>query len=164
MRNRIVSAWLALVIAMGGLLWTSSTPAGAAAVDKVLCRFVSSSASYATLYQDVNGLIICADMTANRFRLKPYAFTTNATMTVNDGDQVRIGSVAGNVTLTIPSAVTAGDGYVLDVQDIGGVLDGTHTVTIAATAGNINGSSTTSLATAYGGMRLISNGTNWFKR
>lgn len=163
MKKKIAFAWFGLFALVAMVLGIHIT-GNAAAINRVLSSYTTGTVEYATLWQDDNGLIYSTDLTANRFRLRPYAFTTNATMTVNDGDQVRIGSVAGNVTLTIPSAVTAGDGYVLDIQDIGGVLDGTHTVTIATSAGNINGSSTTSLATAYGGMRLISNGTNWFKR
>lgn len=159
LRLSFLAAMLAIVCAVAFV-----PRVNAATVDLVLAKYSSGSAEYNTLWQDSTPIIFASDFQANRFRLKPVAFTANATLTVESGSQVRIGAVAGNVTLTIPSAVTAGDAYVLDIQDISGALDATHTVTVNSTSGNINGSATASLATAYGGMRLISNGTNWFKR
>lgn len=137
----------------------------AADIKTVLSHFTSATAQYPTLWQDVDGLIVSRDIQAQRFALKPYAFTANSTMTLADGNQVEIGAVAGNVLLTLPNPVSCPN-HIIDVQDVGGVLDATHTVNItSATVANINNSANqVSLATAYGGMRFYSTGTYWVKR
>jgi hypothetical protein len=159
MRSKVKSNLVALMVLISAI---ATGPILADAGDRVLAYF--GGGHQVALKVSAAGRTTAYDLQANQLRLKPVAFTTNATLTVADGNQIRIGSVAGNVTLTIPSAVVAGNGYVLDIQNTGGNLDGTHTVTIATSGGNINGSATTTLATAYGGLRLISDGTNWFKR
>jgi hypothetical protein len=100
---------------------------------------------------------------ARNVSLTSTSSNTTATFTVSSGTTLRvIGTVAGNFTWTIPSAATAGADSVIHIVDQSGSLDGTHTMTINATSGNINGSSTKSFATAYGHLWLESNGTNWF--
>lgn len=94
----------------------------------------------------------------------PTAITVNTTLTVADGTEHLVGTVAGNISITLPSAVTAGNGFIEDIQDKGGVLDATHALAINATSGNINGSASKAYSTAYGGLRFVSDGTNWFCR
>lgn len=117
----------------------------------------SSSFKYAAIYGN--------DVAAAQIHLLPKAVTANTTLVVADGNEIRVGSIAGNISIVIPSAVTAGNGAVLDVQDVGGVLDATHALAFTSTSGNINGSaSALAYSTAYGGKRFISDGTNWFAR
>lgn len=159
-----ICALMALVLSV--FAWGPVRKATAAAISDVIVWHSSGTSSYPLLWKDVNGLLVSRDITANAFRLKPYAVTSNTTLTltVNDGNEIRIGAISGNLTMTIPSAVVAGDGYILDLQDVGGVLDATHALAINATAGNINGASSKAYSTAYGGLRFISNGANWFCR
>lgn len=108
--------------------------------------------------------IYANDVRAGQIHLSPVAVTSNTTLTTASGNQVRIGSLAANITLTLPSAAVAENGAVIDVQDVAGTLDSTHTVVVVSTSGNINGSANTTIATAYSGKRFISDGTNWFAR
>lgn len=162
---RLPGAALFVALFAGAILFAGATlHANAATIDLVLARFSSSTVEYPTLWQESSGTMYAADMQLNRFRLKPYAVTTNVTLTIESGNELRIGAIAGNTTIQLPSAVTAGEGYIIDLQDIGGALDATHALAINATAGNINGSSSKAYSTAYGGLRFISNGANWFCR
>lgn len=104
------------------------------------------------------------DTRTQQLHLDSVAVTTNTTLTVANGTQIRIGTLSANITLTLDTPAHYGDGAVLDIQDIAGTLDATHTVTITPGSGTINGVSTLALATAYGGKRIITNGTNFFAR
>lgn len=90
------------------------------------------------------------------------AITGNTTMTAAYGSQLLVGTISGNITLTLPSSPRAGQ--VVDIQDADGVLDATHAVAITPAAGTINGASSLSLATAYGGKRCIYTGAKWVAR
>lgn len=63
----------------------------------------------------------------------------------------------GTLTVTLPSAATAGAGREYDVKNIG-----TGTVTVASSSGTIDGVATKMMSTQYEAMTFISDGTNWW--
>ena len=81
-------------------------------------------------------------------------------------DYIGVNTAGGGVTVNVISAAVAGAGYILTVKDEGGVAatggknitvdpDGSETVDGSASSLVIN--------TNYGFIRIISDGTNWFK-
>lgn len=122
----------------------------------------ATTANLATLHSST--LINATALTYPRATHTVQAITANATLTVANASNIQIGTLAGNITLTIPSAVTAGAGAHLIIQDVGGTLDATHTLSINATSGNLNGAAMLNITTAYAGKDLESDGTNWFYR
>lgn len=165
-----VMALVALLVsgiqAATGDLWTAR--GSLSSVYRDLVR-VTSTGAFVPGQNNVQGLgsssLRWSSIYTYQTHRKGVAVTTNTTLTVSSGQQVRIGSVSGNITLTLPSAVTAGDGAVIDLQDVGGVLDSTHTVTVNSTSGSVNGNASgVNVSTAYSGKQFISDGTNWFAR
>ena len=67
---------------------------------------------------------------------------------------------SGSFTITLPNPSTAGSGAEILVKK---TLTGFSTVTISASAGTIDGSTTTTLTTQYSSYTFISDGsTNWW--
>lgn len=104
------------------------------------------------------------DVVAYHSHPKSMTITANTTLTVANVSNIRTGALSGNITLVLPSAVVAGVDAKYDYQDVGGNLDATHTVTVSSTSGNINGSATQAITTAYSGKVWVSDGTNWFAK
>ena len=89
--------------------------------------------------------------------IKEAASTVTATSTIALGTTMVIVNSGGAATITIPSAVTAGNGYKVTVVSVGA-----GAATVGAAAGNINGAATHSLGAAYNAATYLSNGTNYF--
>jgi hypothetical protein len=83
--------------------------------------------------------------------------TVTGTSTIALGTTMVIVNSAGAATITIPSAVTAGNGYKVTVVSVGG-----GAATVGAVAGNINGAATHALGAAYNAATYLSNGANYF--
>ncbi len=89
---------------------------------------------------------------------KPVNAQVGTTYTVVMSDRNKIVQInnAGAVTINILSAVTAGSGFTFDLSIRGG-----GTAAISATAGNIDGAASLSLASGLG-LTFSSDGANWF--
>lgn len=85
--------------------------------------------------------------------------SANYTVTTSDlGHVVKADSTGGNFTLSLPSAVTAGDGANVWVQHVGSA----GKVTVAPNGvQTINGAASVSLIRPYSFFRLVSDGANW---
>lgn len=68
-------------------------------------------------------------------------------------------SAARAVTILAASAVP---GRQMTVKDESGSCSGTFTITVSPASGTIDGAASKVVNTAYGVLRLYSNGTNWF--
>jgi len=81
------------------------------------------------------------------------ALVTDSTILVDDD------TAAATVTVTLPAAATAGDGFEIVIMKTGStadvIIDGSGTETI-------NGDLTQTLSVQYGSVKLITNGTAWF--
>ena len=81
------------------------------------------------------------------------ALITDSVILVDDD------TAAGDVTITLPSAATVGDGWALNVKKLGStasvIIDGNASETI-------DGGLTATLASQYEAITIISNGTNWY--
>lgn len=88
------------------------------------------------------------------------AKSSNYTVTVADRDKlVVVDTGAGNVTITLPAAATAGDGFEITIKKND---TSTNTLTIQANAAElIEGSNTATLTENYGTYDLICDGTQW---
>ena len=88
----------------------------------------------------------------------------NYTMTVTDAI---VGANAVGITITLSSAAAVSAGTILVIKDETGIASGatpgTTDITISATGvETIDGVATQAISTAYGSVRLYSDGTNWF--
>jgi hypothetical protein len=88
------------------------------------------------------------------------AKATNYTVTTSDlGSVFAVTATGGAVTITLPSAATAGDGAIVAVKKIDASA---NAVTIDTTGGQtIDGSASKSLSTQYGQRTVVSDGANW---
>lgn len=92
-----------------------------------------------------------------QFRRTPYA-TTGSTL-----DETIIGCTASNITLTVPSSMIARSGRVFIIKDESGTASGVSAITVNCQGGQlIDGAASVTIVTAYGALRLYSNGTNLF--
>lgn len=158
---------------MGIFAFVALSLAGTAAIGDVVA-FLNSDGN--GLRVDSNGdilgsgditagddIVVTDRATTKSLSLGSSSSNATTTWTVANGTTLRVvGTVAGNISWTIPSAATAGADAVVHIVDQSGALDSTHTVTINSTSGNINGSATKAFSTAYGQLWLESNGTHWF--
>lgn len=94
------------------------------------------------------------DITALKKKLLP-VITKTANYTATAADDVIIGNGA-SLTITLPSAVAAGNGKVLRVKNKAATA-----LTVASTAGTIDGAATKSVA-QWGVLAVVSDGANWF--
>ncbi len=85
--------------------------------------------------------------------------TTSTSVIVSlSGGTYLVDTTAGNTTVTLPSASTVtGRKFIIKR-----VSAGANSLTVQATAGNIDGASTYSMATQYMARELQSDGTNYF--
>ncbi len=73
----------------------------------------------------------------------------------------KTGITAGGDSVTLPSAVTAGNGRVYVIKDESGTA-ATNNITVSSASGNIDGVSTFVMTTNYQSITVHSDGTNWF--
>ncbi|RME97054.1 MAG: hypothetical protein D6773_16300 [Alphaproteobacteria bacterium] len=85
--------------------------------------------------------------------------TSNYTVATTDaGKTIACNATGGPVTITLPSASTAGDGFYIGAINVGS----SGTCTLTATGGqSINGSTNLQLASQYSSAQLYSDGANW---
>lgn len=88
--------------------------------------------------------------------------TANLTMTQQTGDEVLIGNLATNITVTLPPSPRTGQ--VVYVGDGYGAIGTGGNVSIKGAAGNINGVNNITLSTAWGQKRCVYTGTQWSAR
>jgi len=83
---------------------------------------------------------------------------TNTTISTTTGiEEIHlINNTTNNVTITIPTAATAGAGYKYQVKRLG-----TGTCSVAPSSGTIDGASSFSLASQYDAITLVSDGSNY---
>ncbi|MFF3324952.1 collagen-like protein [Streptomyces sp. NPDC002889] len=70
-------------------------------------------------------------------------------------------SITAARVVTLPSVSTA-TGQEFLIKDESGSCDGTKTITVTPASGTIDGAANKVINTAYGSLRVYSNGTNWF--
>lgn len=88
--------------------------------------------------------------------------TANLTMTQATGNEVFIGNITGNITITLPPSPRTGQ--VINIDDAYGDVATDGNVSIKGATGNINGVNNITLSTAYGGKRCVYTGTQWVAR
>ena len=73
-------------------------------------------------------------------------------------------SISAARVVTLPAAAAAGAGFVLIVKDESGSASGANTITVDGDgAETIDGAADAEIDSAYGSIRLYSNGSQWFK-
>ncbi len=78
-------------------------------------------------------------------------------------DQLIIYTGTISTTITLLAPATAGSGKIVTIKDGGGGIATTYQITVTTPSGVIDSSSSsTYIASAYGSIKLISNGTNWY--
>ena len=87
--------------------------------------------------------------------------TSNYTVTISDKDKfILCDATAGTITLTLPAAATAGNGFSIGAKKTD---SGTNTVIIDANgAETIDGNTTYVLTAQNDGVKIITNGTAWY--
>jgi hypothetical protein len=84
-------------------------------------------------------------------------------ITGNGGDETIIGCTASNITVTLTSAMIARVGRIWIIKDESGTAAGGSPITVATEgAETIDGAASATITTAYGVLRLYSNGSNLF--
>lgn len=102
----------------------------------------------------------------------PQTFTGNGTIPAS-ASNVEIGSISGPMYLTVPSASAVTPGHLLSISDSAGTVSSSATVglltptgggkigNVSAATSSTSAASYAFLNSAYGALRLKSNGTNW---
>jgi hypothetical protein len=134
----------------------------------------SHATDYVRVYDSTNATLFRVDQTGQTVTQAlavagPQKYTKKTTVadtayTILATDYyVAVTSLTAGRTLTLPSASTVGDGFVLVIKDESGAA-GTSNITVSrATAPQtIDGATTAVISTNYGALQLRSNGTNWF--
>ncbi len=85
--------------------------------------------------------------------------TVTANYTALTGDDVVLCNQSAAITITLPSA-SGVNGRILTIKDKSGSA-ATNTITVSG-ANTIDGTASKVLNTAYGALRLVSDGSNWF--
>ena len=133
-----------------------------------ICIGYNSDVTSATTSYELNiGDIVKGSMTASDkqvqlvggLRLERGAYGT----TSNGGQETIIGCTAANITITLTSAMIARSGRVWIIKDESGGAAGGTPITVATEgAETIDGAASVTITSAYGVVRLYSNGTNLF--
>ena len=101
-----------------------------------------------------NGLLISSSVTWNR-NVVSASYTAQSTDTI-------IGCTTSGITITLPTTIPP-SGFIYIIEDESGTASAGSPITISRSgAQTINGATSTTIITAYGTVRLYSNGTNWF--
>ncbi|HEV2346454.1 MAG TPA: hypothetical protein VGS97_20310 [Actinocrinis sp.] len=102
----------------------------------------------------------------------PQTYTANAVIPVS-ASNVEIGAIAGAISLTLPAASAVTAGHLLSISDANGSVSSSATVglitptgggkigNVSAATSSTSAASYAFLNSAYGALRLKSNGTNW---
>lgn len=108
------------------------------------------------------GSMLAADRQTNlngALKLRRTAYAANSA----GGDETIIGCTASNITITLTTAMIARAGRTWIIKDESGTAAGGSPITIATEgAETIDGAATATITTAYGALRIYSNGTNLF--
>jgi len=124
--------------------------AGAGPTRMVNCRILNQHNNPYTFNNAASGFF--DEQTKNTVTV-----TTNYTVTANDA--IILCNQAGAITITLPS-VTNAFGKHLTIKDKSGT-GATNTITVSG-ANNIDGAANKVINTAYGALRLVCDGFNWF--
>src|SRR6266704_1368011 len=124
--------------------------AGAGPTRMVNCRILNQHNNPYTFNNTASGFF--DEQTKNTVTV-----TTNYTVTANDA--IILCNQAGAITITLPS-VTNAFGKHLTIKDKSGT-GATNTITVSG-ANNIDGAANKVINTAYGALRLVCDGVNWF--
>jgi hypothetical protein len=90
------------------------------------------------------------------------ATVTDAAYAAAGGDTlIAYTSITAARAVTILAASTM-PGRQITVKDESGSCSGTNTITVAPASGTIDGAASKVISTAYGTLKVYSNGTNWF--
>ena len=84
--------------------------------------------------------------------------TGNYTATVGDYI-IGIGTLTGSITITLPSSPVTGQTYI--IKDVNGTCSLTNTITITPASGNIDGNTTSVIATPYDSISIVYSGAQW---
>jgi hypothetical protein len=102
-----------------------------------------------------------ADVHLNGGQRHKYTATATDYTVLSTDFIIGVTSTASARTITLPSATTVAAGKTYRVKDESGAA-GTNNITVSASAGNIDGAASVTIATNYGSKDFYSNGTNWF--
>jgi hypothetical protein len=84
--------------------------------------------------------------------------TSNYTVLITDY-VVRIGTLSGSITITLPSSPNTGSSYI--IKDVNGTCSITNTIVITPASGNIDGQSTWVMASPYNSTTIVYTGSQW---
>jgi hypothetical protein len=84
--------------------------------------------------------------------------SSNISIDTSVGDYYYIGTLTGNITITLPASPSAGEQYI--IKDSSGYLN-TYSATIDGNGNNIDGQATQTMNIQYMAITLIYNGTSW---
>lgn len=101
---------------------------------------------------------------ANDFLVSSQVVTANTTLTATSPQQILIGTLTGNITITIPAASSGLANRKWDFQDVAGTVNSVGNVTIAPASGTVNGAANVLLSTQYGGKQALCTGTVYVAR
>ena len=126
-------------------------------------KFLLTTSADVTVYSEDNieGALDASALSTTYARPQTpvIAIASDTTVTTSQlGSFFACDATGGNVQITLPSAITAGDGQHITVQNIG--ASGTCTVT-AVGGQTINATTNQQLTTLYQPIELVSDGANW---
>jgi hypothetical protein len=119
----------------------------------------NSAGSVITTEDNIPGAITIPSSTFAQPQMPVLSKATNYTITTADlGKKILADPTGGNITLTMPSAVSAGNGGIVEIEHVGSA--GKVTI-VPAGAQTIDGGSSVILIRPFAWFRLTSDGANW---
>ena len=115
--------------------------------------------------QVTGSLKVVGKLTTTSGRIQNYRAAETTSITVETTDHilgVKPTTAGGEVTVNLPAAADAGEGYVLLIKDVEGGAGTNNIVVDASGSQTIDGSATFTIGTNYAAANFFTDGSNWF--
>ena len=115
--------------------------------------------------QVTGSLKVVGKLTTTAGRVQNYRTAETTEVTVETTDHilgVKPTTAGGEVTVILPAAADAGEGYVLLIKDVEGGAGTNNIVVDASGSQTIDGSATFTIGTNYAAANFFTDGSNWF--
>ena len=115
--------------------------------------------------QVTGSLKVVGKLTTTAGRVQNYRTAQTTSITVETTDHilgVKPTTAGGEVTVNLPAAADAGEGYVLLIKDVEGGAGTNNIVVDASGSQTIDGSATFTIETNYAAANFFTDGSNWF--
>jgi hypothetical protein len=137
----------------------TNLPGAATALNDLTDVTISSVANGQSLvYNSATSQWINSSVTGNLIQVT--SDSPSGTYTINSytgTQEVYLLTLGANTVITLPSAATAGSGYVYIIKNLS-----SFTMTITPSSGTIDGSASFGSSVQFAAFTLVSNGSNWF--